>query len=477
MRDGQERDLTPARAASAALSPPGRKWLVLAILFVVYLFSSMDRTIVSIAGEPIKQALGLADWELGLLNGLAFSVLYVGLGIPLARLADRSHRVRIISACLFFWSAMTALCGVAANFVQLVLFRMGVGVGEAGCLPTSHSLIRDYFPPSLRTTALALFGLGLPLGGLAGMIAGGFIVDRFGWREAFLILGAPGVVLAVIVWLVVREPPREVVAPRLTARVAGSGPDSFGSVVRFLMATPTARHVVIGVTLATLFTSPSIAFLAPYMARSFDLSYTEIGLLLGFAQMGGISLSTLAGGLLADWAGRRDRRWYLWVPAGSLLLGGPLFVLAYSQATWPGLVAFLFGAALIGAAYLPPSYAVLYTLVRPHWRATTAAIVGVMMNLIGLSLGPVLCGLLIDMLNSHFLGLAGHADLAAQCLRGGAGAVVEPDAAALCGSTTAVATRLALILFSVGMLWPAAHFLCAARSLFRDEGRTRAVTP
>jgi len=450
----------------------GRRWTVLAILFLVYLTSSMDRIIVSIAGQPIKTELGLADWQLGLLNGFAFSLLYIVLGVPLARLADRGNRVNIISTCLCVWSAMTALCGAVSSFAQLVAFRMGVGVGEAGCLPTSHSLIGDYFPQSQRTTALALFGLALPLGGLGGMILGGMIVDAFGWRAAFLLLGIPGLLLAAILKMVVREPPRSDSKEGAGAAPSSRQPpemESLGHVLTFLARSKPARNVLLGVTLATMFTSPSITFLAPLMARGFDLSYSQIGLLLGLAQMGGIALSTFLGGILCDHLGKRDRRWYLWVPAGSLLLGAPLFALAYAQTAWPAFITLLFLASLTGAAYLPPSYAVLYTLVKPRWRATTAATVGVLMNLIGLSVGPILCGLAIDMLTAYNLGLLGAPGLASACIHGAAADMTDAAQAALCTHANVDATRTALILFSAGLVLPILNFLQAGRAYRKSE--------
>jgi MFS family permease len=462
---------TSADGSGAALGE--RRWAVLAILFLVYLTSSMDRMIVSIIGEPIKNELRLADWQLGLLSGFAFSLLYIGLGVPLARLADRRKRVTIITVCLTVWSAATALCGLATSFAQLVLFRMGVGVGEAGCLPTSHSLISDYFPSSQRTTALALFGVGLPLGGLGGMIIGGAIADWFGWREAFLILGLPGLALAVLVKTVVREPPRRA-DDAASASSHDTGQDeSLGQVLSFLARSPAARNVLIAVTLATMFTSPTVTFLAPFMVRGFSLSYTEIGLMLGLAQMGGMALSTFLGGILSDWFGKSDRRWYMWIPAISLILGGPLFATAFMQTTWPSFVLLLFLAALTGAAYLPPSYAVLYSLVKPRWRATTAATTGVLMNLIGLSIGPLLCGFLIDHLTTRNLTRSGHSELVEACIHGGAAAMTDASLATICNAANLDATRFSLIVFSLGVLWPAAHFFRAAQKL--NESRTRAV--
>jgi len=298
------------------------------------------------------------------------------------------------------------------------------------------------------------------------MIVGGLIVDSFGWRDAFVILGLPGLVLALILKLSLREPsPKDHGGSAVSALAEEQKTETLGHVLAFLVQSAPARNILLGVTLATMFTSPSITFLAPLMVRGFGLSYAQIGLLLGIAQMGGIALSTFLGGVLSDWLGKRDRRWYLWVPAGSLVLGGPLFALAYAQTTWPPFIAILFVASLAGAAYLPPSYAMLYTLVRPKWRATTAAVTGVLMNLIGLSVGPILCGMLIDLLTSHNLAQAGHATLAAACVHGGAGALSDPAQATQCLQANLAATRLALIAFSAGLIWPLLHFLRAARAL------------
>jgi len=326
-----------------------RRWGVLTVLFFVYLTSSVDRLIVSIAGEPIKNEFGLTDWQLGVLNGLAFSLLYAGLGLPLARLADRGNRVTIITVCLAIWSGMTALCGLALNFTQLVLCRLGVGVGEAGCLPASHSLISDYFPRSQRTTALAIFGIGLPLGGMIAMGAGGMIIDWFGWRRAFVLLGLPGLLLVLVTRLLIQEPPGsgdETRGHAVGSAHGGAYEDTLLHTLLFLARSAAARNILIGMTLATFFSSPASSFIAPYMARSFGLSYLHIGLILGIALMGGIALSTFLGGIIADWLGRWDERWYLWVPAASLLLGSPLFALAFAQTVWQAFIGLLVLAAL-----------------------------------------------------------------------------------------------------------------------------------
>ncbi len=458
----------PSERGSGSSAATGR-WSQLAILLLIYLTSSMDRMVISIAGEPIKQELGLADWQLGVLNGLAFSALYAGLGLPLARLADRGNRVTIIAICLAVWSAMTALCGLALNFTQLILCRMGVGIGEAGCVPASHSIISDYFPPSKRTTALALFGLGLPLGGLLSMSLGGVIIDRFGWRSVFFLLGLPGLLLAVVARLLLKEPARiNDPVPTDPAQDQVGEPartEALRAPLLYLARSPVARNILIGMTLATFFSSPSSSFLAPYMARRFGLSYAAIGAMLSVAVMGGMAISTFWGGLAADWLAKRDRRWYLWLSAGSLLCGTLIFALAIAQPTSQSLFAVLMLSSLFGAAFTTPCYALLYTLVRPQWRATTAATCGILTSLVALGLGPVIFGLLVDALTALELGRAGFATVSSACIHGGARTIADAAQAMACAHANVTAMRIGFIGFALAGVWPVLHFLAAARAL------------
>src|SRR5580693_3853145 len=202
--------------AAASLGGPARKPLfsegykraVLTTLTLVYTLNFIDRTIVSIIGQPMKESLGLTDNQLGLLGGLAFAALYTVLGVPIARLAERVSRVNIIAVCITLWSAFTALCGVAPNFSVMLAMRVGVGIGEAGCSPPAHSLISDYYEPQRRASALSVYAFGIPLGGMLGAIFGGVIAQYLNWRVAFMVVGLPGLILAVLVKLVVKEPPR-----------------------------------------------------------------------------------------------------------------------------------------------------------------------------------------------------------------------------------------------------------------------------
>ncbi len=186
------------------------RWYVLSVLVVVYIFNFIDRSILGILLEPIKQDLGASDTAMGFLGGIAFAAFYTILGIPIARMADKGVRRNVIVVCLTIWSVATALCGLAQNFVQLLFARMGVAVGEAGGSPPSHSMISDLFPADKRATALAIYALGIPIGSMIGNLGGGWINEWFDWRTAFFVVGLPGVALALFVRFTVREPPRGV---------------------------------------------------------------------------------------------------------------------------------------------------------------------------------------------------------------------------------------------------------------------------
>jgi MFS family permease len=193
-----------AVAPAAAPAPPvrvlstGYRAYALGLLLLIYILNFVDRSVINILAEPIKNDLGLLDWHIGLMSGLAFAVFYTFLGLPIAQLAEKYNRPLIISIALGVWSAFTALSGFAQNFTQLVLARIGVGIGEAGCTPPAHSLISDYVPRERRASALAFYSMGIPLGGLVGMAVGGMVADAYGWRAAFLVCGLPGVIVALI---------------------------------------------------------------------------------------------------------------------------------------------------------------------------------------------------------------------------------------------------------------------------------------
>jgi MFS family permease len=368
------------------------------ILLVVYIFNFLDRQIVNILAEPIKADLGLSDTQLGLLAGPAFAVFYALLGIPIARYADKdgTNRVRLIALALAVWSAMTAVCGLAQNFVQLLFARIGVGVGEAGCTPAAHSLITDSVPAEKRSSAIAFYGLGIPIGSLFGLILGGVVNDLYNWRVALMLVGAPGLLLALVVLFFMREPrqlrppPAEIATaqPKLAARAALR--EIFGSraFVYLLIAASVTAFLGYGQALWTI----------SFFIRSHGLSTTEAGLsmavVLGLAGIFG----TWLGGKVADRFGTRDKKHILTLPAYGMAAAAPVLFLGYHMEDWRVAVALLVVPTILNTAYYGPAYACVQGLVRPQARAVAASIMLFGQNLIGLGFGPFLFGVLSDAL-------------------------------------------------------------------------------
>lgn len=454
--------------AAPAPAEPGAehyyRWVVLVTLLAAYVLNFMDRWVITILAQPIKEEMKLADWQLGLFNGFAYALLSSALGFKLARLAERRNRANIITGCMLVWSAMTALCGLASGFWQMLLLRMGVGIGEAGAMPSAHALIADYFPPRLRATAHSIYGLGLPLGGMFGMVLGGFIADHWGWRTAFVVVGLPGIVFAGLLRLIVREPPRG----RYDPPPASAQAPSAGAVLRLLWSTPTARHILIALTLSVLIGNASATFLAPYLVRKFHLSYTDVALIVGGTNFLSAAFGMLTGGLLADRLGRRDRRWYMWVPALGVVGSVFCYLVAYWQEGLIPLALMLVPGGFLVATYLAPSFAVLQNIVEPRMRATTTAVAGICMSLIGMGLGPLLGGLTIDRIAAHLFAAQGLGEFTAACPGGLAPAGAAPALVAACPQVLSVATQATLLLWTPLMLWPAFHYWRAGRTVGKD---------
>ncbi len=372
--------------------------LLLWTLLFVYIFNFLDRQIVTILAEPIKRDLGLSDTQLGLMTGLAFALFYAVLGIPIARYADRpsANRVGLISVSLVLWSAMTAVSGIAQNYGQLLLARVGVGVGEAGCTPAAHSLISDVVPPERRSSAIAFYGLGIPIGSLLGAMIGGYLADTVGWRSAFLVVGMPGLVLALIVWLVLRDPRRGAAAVALRARAAAKPVVSARDAIAELLRSKAYVRLAIGAGLVAFLSYGKTVWGTIFLIRSFGLTPGQVGFWFGLVVGLSALLGTWLGGWLADRYGKHDRRHMLTAPAIGLTIAAPLLFIAYSAATWQAAVALLVIPTILNSLYYGPTYAAAQQLVRPETRAMATAVMVFAQNLIGLGLGPLLFGMLSD---------------------------------------------------------------------------------
>lgn len=383
-----------ATSDDGAFSPAYRSY-ALGLLVVVYIFNFIDRSILGILVEPIKQDLGVSDSLMGFLGGIAFAIFYTVLGIPIARAADRGSRRNILAICLALWSIATALCGFAQNFIQLLLARIGVAVGEAGGSPPSHSMISDMFPADKRATALAIYALGIPIGTMLGNLGGGWISDNFEWRTAFFVVGLPGVMLALIVRVTLREPPRGV-AEGLTAEVLE--PPPVKEVFRHLWQRKSFKLMALGGSLHA-FVGYGVGYWIPAMfIRSHGYTPGEMGLALfylGFASVAG----TFLGGYLGDKFGAKDPRWYLWLPGIATIVSVPFsaFVYLYHDphtALWVLSVSYF-----LGAYYLGPTFSLTQGLAGLRMRALAAGILLFILNIIGLGLGPQFTGIASDVLN------------------------------------------------------------------------------
>jgi predicted MFS family arabinose efflux permease len=373
------------------MAPARYRTVVLAVLVLAYTFNFLDRQILGILAGSIKKDLGLTDGQLGLMGGLAFAVFYTGLGIPIALLADRWSRTWIMTGALTVWSAFTAACGLAGNFWQLFLCRMGVGVGEAGGVAPAYSLISDYFPPEQRARALAVYSFGIPIGSALGILAGGLIAQAVDWRAAFIAVGLAGVLLAPVLRLIVRDPPR-------AAPPAGPANSGLGR----LLAKPSFWLISLGAS-ASSTCGYGIAFWLPsFFERSLGMGLVDRSLFLGAITLVGGLAGVWAGGWLGDRLGRARPSGYLLVPAAAFVIALPCFLLAVqSKSLVLAFVLFLIPQAL-NLVWVGPVITAVQHLGPAHQRSTASAAFLFVNNLIGLGLGTWFFGAVSDALTPRF---------------------------------------------------------------------------
>lgn len=447
-------------SASVLLSTRYRTWLVI-VLLVLMSLNFADRAILAVLAQPIKEDLKLTDSDLGVLQGLGFAILYSVLGLPLGWLAERVSRKGIIAACVAVWSLMTAACGFAANFVTLLLGRVGVGVGEAGFLPPTSSLISDHFPSNRRASIMAIILLGAPFGFLLGQSVGGWVASEWNWRVAFIALGVPGLLAALIAWVTLREPPRGLSEGRIVKQAAPPVREVF----RTLWSKPTYRHLLIGFTVGSFAMNAVAQFVLPFYLRSFGLPLAVAGAVFGVVSFSSNGLGMLLGGFGFDRLSRRDTRWPLWGPAAMLLVATPVYFLAFWSRSFAVSIVFIWIANFTLATHMAPSQATFQNMVGPRMRAFTSAITATTVGLLGAGLGPTFLGMASD-----FFAVRAYAagDFIASCPggRAPAGSAAALDAACQAASTQGL--RLALLCSLVFFLWAAVHYLLASRTLKRD---------
>ena len=410
-------------------------YYALGLLTVVYSFNFIDRQLLAILQESIKADLLLSDGQLGLLTGFAFAVFYVTAGIPIARWADRSNRRNIVALALFTWSFMTALSGLVQNYIQLLLARIGVGVGEAGGSPPSHSIISDIFPPQQRASALGFYSTGVNIGILFGFLFGGWLNEFFGWRVAFMVVGLPGILLAVLVRFTLAEPVRGLAEQRTVADTQVP----ISEVLRLLWSRMTFRHFALGAALNAFAGYSTSSWSASFFIRSHGMSTGELGTWLALIMGLGGTIGVFFGGYIADRLAPRNQRWYAWLPALAGFISVPFAAVVYlvdspyvalSLAVVPG---------LLHNVYLGNTLAVTHGLVGLRMRALSSALLFFILNIIGLGAGPWMVGMLSDYLTPT---------LGDEALR-----------------------HAMLYLIPAMLTWSSLHFLLAARSLPQDLAR------
>ena len=390
-------------ATAAARQTGGSVRVTLWILLVVYIFNFIDRQIVNILAEPIRLELGLSDTQIGLMTGLAFALFYTVLGLPIARFSDRAttNRPWLIGGALAIWSAMTALCGLAQNFIQLLLARIGVGVGEAGCTPPAHSLIADMVEPAKRASALAFYALGIPIGTLLGMLIGGLLADTVGWRNAFLIVGLPGIALAVIVFMLLKDPRR---TGMVHANAAEQGTEQMpmGTALKAMFSSRAFVLLLVAGSAAAFLAYGKITWITIFFQRTHGLTPGETGFWFGVVNGGAGIAGTVLGGYLADRFGSTNRRHVLTAPAVGMVVTIPFALLAFWSDNWMLALVLLIVPTLCNSLYYGPTYSSVQGLVPLRARAIAAAVLLFFQNLVGLGLGPLFFGILSDLLQPAY---------------------------------------------------------------------------
>jgi len=381
----QPADLKPVRGA----------WPVLAILCFVYVLNFLDRQLLSILAKPIQDELGVTDGQLGLIGGLYFALFYCLISIPVGWLADRTNRVRVLAFACGLWSLATMACGLSANYPQLVLARMTVGVGEAGGVPPSYAIITDYFPPGRRGTALGLFNLGPPIGQALGVAFGAAIAAAYSWRAAFLVLGATGVVAALVVLFGVREPERGGL-DRAAGVPAKPAPAGFWPTVRMFFANPALLLVALASAATQIVTYGAGNFTTLFLMREKGMTLPDVSLWYALVVAVGMGGGIFVSGRVIDRFTRRTRAAYATVPALTLSLAIAPYLAFVWAPSWPPALAFLLGPTFLNYFYLSSAVALVQEEVAPEQRVLSGALLLLVMNLVGMGVGPTFVGMVSD---------------------------------------------------------------------------------
>ena len=432
-------EAAPPAATPADSAAKSARNLALTLLLVVYISNYADRQILNVLAVQIMGDLHITKTEFGFLSGLAFALFYATLGIPIAMLADRISRKWILVVSLALWSVMTTTCGLAVGFWQLAIARVGVGIGEAGGSPPSHSMISDLFSSARRGTALAVYSLGVPLGIFLGNVVGGQVGGTWGWRAAFYVLGVPGLLLATYIAYTLREPSRGLSDGGIKT---GEKAPSLNEVARFMWSQKSLVHTITGATLITAVGYGGVTWTAAFLQYSHGLDLKTVANYLALQTGLVAGLGTFLGGYLADVLAKRHIGWSAWVVTAGVLFALPFSFVVYLSNDTMTVLWTMTATILVGGTYLAPTFALVQNLVGVRMRSTAAALLLFIINLIGLGAGPLIVGALADLIEPIF----------------------AKDA-----------VRYALFIFSALGLWGAWHYWVAPRTLKEDLARAAAV--
>ena len=383
-----------AESANNPYASTKAAYYALGILTIVYSINFIDRQLLSILQESIKADLMLSDAQLGLLTGFAFAVFYTFAGLPIASLADRSNRRNIVAISLTIWSGMTAISGLAQNYWQLLAARIGVGIGEAGGSPPSHSMISDIFPPEKRASAIGFYSTGISIGILFGFLFGGWLNEFFGWRVAFFVVGIPGVLLALVLYLTVPEPVRG-----LAENKASSVDNpSMMTVFKVLLSRRSFLFMALGAAMNAFAGYSTANWVASFMIRTHQMPTGELGTWLALIIGLGGAIGVFGSGVLADNLGKKDKRWYMWVPVYAAAISVPFQIATYwVDGPYAALMCMTI-PSILANAYLGATIASVHGMVGLRMRAVSSALLFFILNIIGLGMGPTTVGLVSDSL-------------------------------------------------------------------------------
>lgn len=427
-----------------------------AILFLVCFFNLADRTVLSVLVPLIRVDLGLSDFQIGMLQGLAFALLYGGLGLPIGWLAERRSRVGIIALATAFWSVATALTGVAANFAQMLLARVGVGLGEAGFTAPTGSLVADHFPRGRRASGMSLIMLGLPIGAMVGALLAGVIAERWGWRAVFFSFGIPGALVALTTRVGLVEPPRGLVdgSPQ-------QAPAPMRATMQHLWTVPSLRWIIIGGSVCAIGIQGVAQFMVLYFVRSFHMAVSSAGALFGIVSGASLAVGLVVGAFGTDRASARDPRWWVIAPAVALLLTTLCFVVGFRSADLVTAVALIALGCLGAMIHYGPTIGLIQNLTPANMRSSATAVFAMTYALAGAGIGPTFVGFASDRLAAGALGQPGYLQL---CHPGS----VAPGLASACGNAARTGLIGALTLCVLAYAVAAVFYVLASRTLRGD---------